>query len=496
MAVAMNDPKRIEALIRDLDAQKEAYFRTVQQAHEILAANLAGIVPTDPLKTESSPIDAPQDVTVPRSPPGSPSRTTSDREVATRNRKMSTGFTVETSSKSRSTGHDSDLDNDESYFVLEPLLPQAYDVEAMRSHIRGYRWDQYGKKVMDGVITSPARLSQASLIPSGTGRFEDRSDLAAVSVFDVGPDGSPLPVEFPNVEKQFGRAMAVWHTIKDVNPASKQRHAVGRITIMREPSPILFGAIHYTMNKYFCVDEFLHHLVSDAGSTANIRRAFEEDERKQRSFVFNFEYFTLIGKDCEPMKWQMAAGQEDRKPGHIQISRCSSTMGLYLAGPKIREVKNPSRKARKEKVRISLAKSPPVTVGQSLPSQTLCSVICFGITGERSHLLISDQETAKINSAQRSDAKTFANYTRRSLGRRVRSMVAMASPEYPMLFRLQIEDGCPRLLKALCQRSRGVYDNAAWRISRCETTLRRHHGRNLEARPSAVGVHVQCRHKR
>ena len=351
----MDNTKRVEALIREMDAQREAYLRTFQQVHELLAANLAATVPTDTLRTGIPPTSAPQDGNVPRSPPDSVSRTTSDREVATHARKVSTGFTFETSSKSRSTGHDSDVEYDEAYYVQEPLQPQAYDLEAMRSHVRGYKWDEFGKKVMEGVIDSPTRLSQTPLIPSGTGRFEDRSDVAACSVFDVGPDGSPLPVAFPSIEKQFGRPMAIWHAIKDINPPSKQRHAVGRITILREPSPILFGAIHHTMQKYFHIDEFFQHLVSDAGSSANVRRAFEDDERKQRSYVFNFEYFTLIGKGCEPMKWQMAAGQEDRKPGHIQISRCSSTIGLYLGGEKIKEVKNPSRRARKEKVRISLS---------------------------------------------------------------------------------------------------------------------------------------------
>jgi hypothetical protein len=296
MAVAMDNTKRVETLIREMDAQREAYLRTFQQVHELLAANLAATIPTDTLRTETPATPAPQDVNVPRSPPESLSRTTSDREVAIRARKMSTGFTFETSSKSRSTGHDSDIDDDEAYFVLEPLLPQAYDMEAMRAHIRSYKWDDFGKKVMEGVFNSPARLSETPLIPSRKGQLEDRSDVSVVQVYDVGPDGSPLAVEFPSIEKQFNRPMAIWHAIKDINPPSKQRHAVGRITILREPSPILFGAIHYTMQKYFSIDEFFYHLVSDAGSSANVRRAFEDDERKQRSYVFNFEYFTLIGR--------------------------------------------------------------------------------------------------------------------------------------------------------------------------------------------------------
>ena len=32
------------------------------------------------------------------------------------------------------------------------------------------------------------------------------------------------------------------------------------------------------------------------------------------------------------MKWQLAAGQEDRKPDHIAITRCSSVVALVLNG--------------------------------------------------------------------------------------------------------------------------------------------------------------------
>lgn len=63
------------------------------------------------------------------------------------------------------------------------------------------------------------------------------------------------------------------------------------------------------------MDELFQHLYEADLSSMSLHRAFDTDVRKQRTFVFNFEYFTLIGKECQPMKWQLAAGQEDRKPG-------------------------------------------------------------------------------------------------------------------------------------------------------------------------------------
>lgn len=179
-----------------------------------------------------------------------------------------------------------------------------------------------------------------------------RSHYTHSQVFDVGPDGSPLLVENPlENENESGRAMELWRAIQKLNPESKQRKAVGRISIIREPSPILFGAVHYVHNSNFHMEDLFDHLVSADLSSAQVFRAYDADERRRRSFVFNFEYFTLIGRDCEPMKWQLCAGQEDRKPGYIQITRCSSVIGLALGGLPIKEVKRTSRHYKKTKDR-------------------------------------------------------------------------------------------------------------------------------------------------
>lgn len=77
-------------------------------------------------------------------------------------------------------------------------------------------------------------------------------------------------------------------------------------------------------------------------------RAFHEDQRRQRTFVFNFEYFTILGPDCEAMPWQISdKGKTGSSPGHIPISRCSSIVALSLTGPPIRKIKNVSRRKKK-----------------------------------------------------------------------------------------------------------------------------------------------------
>lgn len=339
----MENAERVEALIRQLDSQREAYQETLTNVHELLAQNLAATVRSNNLPTSSSPPEAQSQ----RSNRKSDSYVASEREKA--NRKASELASFQTSSLSKTTGEDSDSDDgaDEALYVQTPLEPQTYDMETLRSHLRSYAWDKHCRMILEGVVGNPSRLAETPLVPNRKGKLEDRSDVTHYQVFDVGPDGSPLAVDFSHIEKDFGRAMALWHAVKEVNPVTKQRYAVGRITIVREPSPILFGVIHYTMNKMFDVDELFRHLYLTDVTSASLDRAFETDVRRQRSFVFNFEYFTLIGKDCEPMKWQLAAGQEDRKPNHISITRCSSVIALVLHGPKIKDVKNPfRRKAR------------------------------------------------------------------------------------------------------------------------------------------------------
>lgn len=117
-------------------------------------------------------------------------------------------------------------------------------------------------------------------------------------------------------------------------------------SILREPSPIVFAAIHLTMNELFDMDEILTHLVQQGTTTAYMKRAFDEDPRKQKSFVFSFEFFTIIGDDCKPMSWQLSDRAREHGDGHVPITRCSSVVALSLVGEPIRKLKNSARRAK------------------------------------------------------------------------------------------------------------------------------------------------------
>lgn len=330
----MDETKRIESLIRELDAQKDAYLEAFQKIHDSLTQNLAASSPrTAFLRTSQRPVG---------------SAPASERESDSRLSTTRAATSVHASTLSKSTGDDSDHE-DEALYVQEPLKPELFDEEGLRIHLKNYRFSEYGKTILRNVVDSPTRLAQNPLLPNRPGPYEDRSHYTHSQVFDVGCDGAPLWVDQSAIEVSSGRAMALWHAINSLNHPSKERRAVGRITVVREPSPILFGAVHYTMHQSFDMEELFRHLVEADLSSARMFRAFEETEVRRRSFVFNFEYFTLIGKDCLPMDWQMCAGQEDRRPGYIQISRCSCVIALSLGGAPIKEIKNPSRRRRSPK---------------------------------------------------------------------------------------------------------------------------------------------------
>lgn len=285
---------KVEAseLLKQLDAQRDAYLDTFKQVHELLAQNLASTV--SPARkasqaTQDTPLPEPQS---PRSPRPSFVGGASEREPYAR--KVSAGIaTLTTSSESKGTGEDSDSDDDEALYVSSTLEPQKHDEETLRKHLQSYQWTVQDAKVLETVVDNPARMLQHPLIPNRKGPLADRSQFSHCQVFDVGPDGAPLEIEWEHVERESSRAQAIWYAIKELNQPPKERLAVGRITIVREPSPILFGAIHYTLCKSFDMDELFRHLVNTEGSSANMFRAFDEDVRKQRSFVFKFEYFTV-----------------------------------------------------------------------------------------------------------------------------------------------------------------------------------------------------------
>lgn len=104
-----------------------------------------------------------------------------------------------------------------------------------------------------------------------------------------------------------------------------------------------------------------------------LQRNFSKDARLQRSFVFKFDYFTIVGDDVAPMPWQRSdtpAKLQTKPHDHIPISRCSSVVALSLSGESVRRLRNATRKAKKEHNEHGFVYDPwaPVSLSRHVPS--------------------------------------------------------------------------------------------------------------------------------
>ncbi|WPB05064.1 uncharacterized protein RHO25_009713 [Cercospora beticola] len=337
----MATPQDVDALLRQLDDHRDAYLATFQQMHDLLTKQLASSTDSSgttlPPSTQNGAV-RPHSLGTEHKPRLSSSRF--------RHRKSSFGrHTQPASTASRGTGEDSDDDDcDYALYAHEPLQTQTYDDIMLRDHLMKHIWREGGKKILKGIIGVPTRITQPGLFPPKRGLAGDRSDLTHYQFWDVGDDGAPIAVGTESTE-DLSTAMRIWNSLRTLNPATKEQKAVGRITIIREPSPALFAAIHLTHNKFFDMDHMFDELVESGGSTAVFNGAFDGDERRQRSFVFNLEYYTLIGDGCRPMSWQLADRKVKDNSYDIRISRCSSIVALSLQGTQIKKVKNSARRA-------------------------------------------------------------------------------------------------------------------------------------------------------
>ncbi|KAH8653624.1 hypothetical protein BX600DRAFT_471266 [Xylariales sp. PMI_506] len=154
-------------------------------------------------------------------------------------------------------------------------------------------------------------------------------------------------------------ACQVWDTISHVNDSGD---AVGRITTLLDPSPLMLGGLHLTMSRHFDMDELFSHLATNNGNggktEAYMNRAFEQTELRQRSFFFVFKYYTVVSDGFTPAPWQRYSNRssDPRSTDQIDICECSSILALSLEGRAItREMRHKKRGAQAARVYDSFA---------------------------------------------------------------------------------------------------------------------------------------------
>jgi hypothetical protein len=212
----MERQNHVDQLLRQLDAHRDAYLDAFQKAHEALAQSLASAATTPGPSGTSAPSLPPRTVSREQRSPR-PSVTLSEAQT-----RFSTGIsTLQASSASKATGEESEDDEDENLYVQQPLEHRLFEHDGLRDHLRSYKWTNAGRKVLDGIINSPARMQQPTLFPTNAGRAEDRSHLSHHQIFDVGPDGAPLQVELPESESGPSNALHIWNSIREINRPTK-----------------------------------------------------------------------------------------------------------------------------------------------------------------------------------------------------------------------------------------------------------------------------------
>ncbi|KAI9725128.1 MAG: hypothetical protein M1828_003470 [Chrysothrix sp. TS-e1954] len=329
------DAATAQELINKLQADRDVYLASVTRTHELL---------TQAIAASSNGFSAsPQRVT----PEALRRATTTTMEVESVN---DSGTSGKKTQGSGSYMDESDSDDNESLFVSQPLDKETYDLEGFRHHLKTYPWRDSSRSILQDLLGNDKVLNDKDIFPTHPGPVDDRSHHSHYSIFDVGPDGAPLAIKTASdASLDSSRSLSIWNRIKSTNAdPRRERQACGRITIVREPSPLLYAALHYTHEKHFDVEEMFHFMWDAAPELAHPHRAFDDDHRRQRCFVYTMEYFTIIGEGCKPARWQLSDKDTESNAAHIPISRCSSSFALSLSGEPLGKVRNRDRRVNRK----------------------------------------------------------------------------------------------------------------------------------------------------
>ncbi|VBB81854.1 Putative protein of unknown function [Podospora comata] len=242
--------------------------------------------------------------------------------------------------------------------VIEALPSIEKTEEELVSHLQSIKSTEDGST--SGTIIALAdawerrdELTPANLLTSFETGEGTKYEHTSYQIYEVDRDGVPTQIRplclvkgsaCPNHGDENGdnRDISVWPVLKTINADG---NAVGRISILQEPTPVMLAATHLTMKDHFDMDELLSHLVTTAGNKgktkAYLNRSIEPTPLRQRSFFFIFKYYTIIASGHPPTPWQPFDPRplDHRSPDHIDITECSSILALSLSGPVSSQVK-------------------------------------------------------------------------------------------------------------------------------------------------------------
>jgi hypothetical protein len=210
----------MEELLRQLDAQRDAYLDTLQQLHasvtdiDIKANNATDNIPesANPTQIELRSVNSHRDRV---STDISLSPTSISPMLSEPSRRRYMDLAALESSISGSISDDSENEGDDSYYVRPHLPSRSYDYERLRDHLNKYAWDDYGREILSTILSDAKLLKHQDLL-NHIDAAGDKGNYSLHQVFYIGEDGVPILVETATGEKDQGisKAIRLWHAIK------------------------------------------------------------------------------------------------------------------------------------------------------------------------------------------------------------------------------------------------------------------------------------------
>ncbi|KAM0278788.1 hypothetical protein ACHAQH_004979 [Verticillium albo-atrum] len=377
-----------DELLRAVEASHEQYLRSLRTLHEALASSVRqrsdsrSAIPVSPLlRPASSPALSPEllsDATFPSHSPGPRSRrpTLDPNErrpqflgiekkhiPASLHSEYEVEFLplLDTTMPHRGHGH--------APAIPRPIERCSWIDSQLMWHLKYTDFHGAAEVAMKDIMDKQSEIDEHGDFRAFAAYEHEGYISSTLELYDVDVEGQATPVgKQPNqthgvsqviTPSQIVDAPTVWNALKEIHSDGK---AVGLMTILQEPTPLMLGALHLTMSPYFDMTELLNHFTTDIdnkGKTrAYVNRAFVKDDTpntvRQRSAFFVFKYYTVVGDGLEPAAWQ----KYDKRPSdarsldHIDIAECSSVLALSLTGPATRSVKLSKRREGPQEGRV------------------------------------------------------------------------------------------------------------------------------------------------
>lgn len=213
----------VEELLKKLDQQHQAYTQTFREVYEALSQIPSTSSP--PATSSASAIASTSTskkrrrstLTIDAERPGRNERT--DQPEQPERPAAAKPVTLHSSVL---TGESDESDTDEEYYVQKPLPPYKFDHEDLRHHLKTYKFNEHGKKLLEMVVTENGRLLEPSLFPDYA--EDELWHNSHYSVFDVGKDGAPISRREVVREGTTKIDSAIWQAIQVRNHIASTLH--------------------------------------------------------------------------------------------------------------------------------------------------------------------------------------------------------------------------------------------------------------------------------